>query len=90
MTSKWQPIEEAPKDGSEILAWRVDAGVMIVRWTALAHFLTDSEAEALATKANLSDEDMFAEDWFYADFCAGGRLDSDEIPTHWMPLPDAP
>jgi Protein of unknown function (DUF551) len=33
-------------------------------------------------------EDAEAQDWFYADFIAGGRMDS--APTHWMPIPDPP
>jgi hypothetical protein len=80
----WQPIETAPKDGTEILGYRSDAGIMIIRWTSPAEFLTDRELETL------DEEDALQEDWFYADFIAGGRLEYDEVPTHWAPLPDQP
>ncbi len=80
----WQPIETAPKDGSEILGYREDCGILLIRWTAPANFCTEKELEGL------DDESAFAEDWFYADFVAGGRLEREEVPTHWMPLPDEP
>lgn len=76
----WQPIETAPKDGTEILGWRGDAGVLIIRWTAPCEFLTDSELERLPEGSSET------YDWFYADFVAGGRLEGDEVPTLWMPI----
>jgi hypothetical protein len=30
----WQPIETAPTDGSEIVAWEPQGGAWIVRWSA--------------------------------------------------------
>lgn len=80
----WQPIETAPKNGTEILAWREDAGVLLVRWTAPMEFLTEAECE------NLLGDSAEEYDWFYADFVSGGRLEGDLTPTHWMPLPDPP
>ena len=82
--SDWRPIETAPKDGTEILGWRDDAGVLLIRYMAPVDFLIDSEMEGL-------DEDSANQsDWFYADFIAGGRLEGDEAPTHWIPLPNPP
>lgn len=80
----WQPIETAPKDGTEVLAWREDAGIFLARWTSPEEFCTSDELEAL------SEADAAQEDWFAADFVQGSRLDDGLVPTHWMPLPDPP
>lgn len=82
----WQPIETAPKDGTEILGWRKDCGILLVRWTNCESFMTDREME----ESGLDDEAIFASDWFCADFVSGGRLEGSEAPTHWMPLPAPP
>ena len=84
--SKWQKIETAPKDGSEILGWREDCDCMIVRYTALTEFLTDREME----NSDYDEDTLHDLCWFYADFVYGGRLEGDLIPTHWMPLPSPP
>ena len=81
---KWQPIETAPKDGTEILGWRKDYGVLIIRWTAPIEFCTEHECEVMG------EESAEAEDWFCADFVAGCRLEGSEVPTHWQPLPEPP
>jgi len=78
----WREISTAPKDGSEMLGYREDAGVMIIRWMCADDFLTEKELE------EWPEESAFKQDWFYADFVAGGRLEGDEEPTHWMPLPE--
>lgn len=79
----WQDISTAPKDGSEILGWRKDCGIILIRYTAPIDFCTDSECEALGDSAEQYD-------WFYADFICGGRLEGEEVPTHWQPLPAQP
>ena len=80
----WQPIETAPKDGTEILVWRYDIGsVLIARWDAPANFMTDRECEEIGPGAEQYD-------WLYVDFVAGGRMEGPEAPTHWMPLPEPP
>lgn len=81
---EWQLIDTAPMDGTEILAWRSDAGIMLVRYTCCADFVTEREAE------ELDEETLFANDWFYADFVSGDRLEGDLVPTHWMSLPQPP
>lgn len=78
----WQPIETAPKDGTEILGWREGCGVLLIRWTCPIDFLTDTECEKMGDSAEQLD-------WFYADFVAGDRLEGSQAPTHWMPLPAA-
>ena len=82
----WQPIETAPKDGTEILAWREGAGVLLVRWCSCCDFMSDRELE----ESGLDDETLSAQDWFFADFVEGGRLEGEETPTHWMPIPNGP
>jgi hypothetical protein len=81
---KWNPIETAPKDGSEILGYRKDCGILLIRYTAPIDFMTDTEME------NLDDFSAESYDWFCADFIGGERLDGDTCPTHWMPLPEPP
>jgi hypothetical protein len=83
----WQPIETAPKDGTEILGFRDDAGLMLVRYTSMTsmtEFMTEKELEPY------DEETIFQEDWFCADFLHGDRLEGDLAPTHWMPLPPPP
>ena len=82
--SGWQSIETAPLDGTEILGWRHDAGVMLMRWLAPVDFLIEREL------ALLDADDTHAEGWFYADFIEGGRLEGTEAPSHWQHLPDGP
>lgn len=82
----WQPIETAPKDGTEILGYRKDCGVLLIRWTAPVYFLSDRELEQ---EGRDYDSDNL-EDWFFADFICGGRLEGEETPTHWQPLPSSP
>lgn len=84
--SNWQPIETAPKDGTEILGFREDAGVFIVRWCNCYDFMTDAECD----ETEMNDDQLSEPDWFYADFIKGGRLDGDLAPTHWQPLPEPP
>tara|TARA_R100001086_G_C11826991_1_gene255597 strand:- start:66 stop:725 length:660 start_codon:yes stop_codon:yes gene_type:complete len=62
---------------------------MLVRWTALIEFLSDSEIEE-CSREGMSDEALDEPDWFFADFCLGGRLSPDCYPTHYMPLPAPP
>ena len=76
-------MDTAPKDGTEILIWREDCGILLARWDAPENFLSEVECEELGESAE-------EEDWFYADFIAGGRLDGCEYPQLWMPLPDEP
>jgi len=83
---QWQPIETAPKDGTEILGWRHDCDCLLIRWACAEEFLTESEID----QGDWSENDLFANDWFCADFIAGSRLEGSETPTHWMHLPGAP
>ena len=83
---KWQNIKTAPRDGTDILGWRKDAGVMLIRYTAPIDFLSEHEIE----KLDLNEDTAETYDWFYADIHGGGRLEGDENPTHWMKIPEEP
>ena len=85
--SKWISVEDTfPPKHTEILLFREDAGVMFGQYTYCGEWVTDQEAEEF----DLSEELLFEED-FWA-YCIDGieRLEGDEIPTHWQPLPDPP
>ena len=84
--SPWRPIAEAPKDGSEILGYRKDCGVVVMRWVCPDQFLSDREIQL----AGLCEEDAMKSDWYYADFIHGGNMSNDGLPTHFMPLPSPP
>lgn len=79
---KWLPIESAPKDGTEIMVYREDAGSMLAQWIAPCDFLQESHM------INFSDEDWEEADWFYASIDTGGRLEPP--PTLWQHKPKPP
>ncbi len=82
--SQWQPIETAPKDGTEVLCWREDCGSIIASFTSAdALPLSQSEID------ELDEESLFAKDWI-TQWPQALRLDGSEAPTHWQPLPAAP
>ena len=86
MNNEWKTIDTAPQDGTEILGYREDCGVLLIRWCALEDFFTDQELEC----TNFTDEEIQEQDWFFADFSQGDRLSSSGDATHWMPLPEPP
>jgi len=80
--SDWQPIETAPKDGSEFLAYGEDINgdgpkIGLSRWRSSK----EEHWEAVGDrKKELRERDTSA--WDY---------DADIVfPTHWMPLPAPP
>lgn len=81
----WRPIETAPKDGTEILAWRDDCGVVIVAWTCQSNLMTDDEIEKADLGDSADDCDWFSAYGFGCDWMSGT-----EAPTHWMPIPNGP
>lgn len=84
---EWMPIETAPKDGTEILIWREDCGVLMGRYCSANDLRSMSDKE----RDELNEESLFQEDWWGGDADGGGyRLEGAEVPTHWMPLPQPP
>ena len=78
----WQPIETAPKDGTELIlarGERVTVGAW-VEWKEEA-----PEYTAHGVYLGNFEQDSGA-DWFSWD----GGFSEDEPPTHWMPLPQPP
>ena len=82
--SQWRPIDSAPKDGTEFIAYRDDAGPFLLRWSCASEMMTESEIE----QSMLTEEEVHEPDWFFADFATGGRLNDGF--THWQPLPSPP
>lgn len=80
----WKPISSAPKDGTEILAWRSDCGQFIASYTSADSFpMTQDEIDAY------DEATLFAKDWF-TQWPDATRLDGSEAPTLWQPLPAEP
>ena len=80
----WQPIETAPKDRTEILAWREDCGQFIASYTSADSFpLTQDELD------RAEEEWLFSENWF-TQWPQALRLEGSEVPTHWKPLGPGP
>jgi len=71
----WRDIESAPETGETILAYRSDAGVFT------AHYVEDDAH--LSSPMNPPEGECY---WF----TTGGDDLTDDMPTHWMPLPPPP
>lgn len=80
----WLDIAGAPKDGTEILAWRHDCGQFIASYTSADAFpMTQDELDAY------DEATLFAKDWF-TQWPDAPRLDGSEAPTLWQPMPADP
>lgn len=75
----WQTMDTAPRDGTEVLGWHAECGVVLMRWAAPVDFMTEAEVA--------NEECPHEAGWFGADFVSGYRLSG---PTYWMPLPPSP
>ncbi len=76
----WQPIESAPKNATEILAYRADAGVFICRWECMGDIAPEKDIQE-----GKLDPDF--ECWWHDAY---GWLEDILTPTHWAALPEGP
>lgn len=77
---EWQPIETAPKDGTEVLVGRYVNGEWRLCQAGWHHFPgCDNPIQGY-------EPDVW---WWNCDADWGGITD-DEGPTHWMPLTEPP
>lgn len=96
LEAQWQPIESAPKDGTEIIGFSPEVGKpLLIRWIAPQDFMTTDECERYmdgVEEADADDAEAWLEnpDWACADFRSGDFLADDCQPTHWQPLPAPP
>ena len=75
----WQPIETAPKDGTQIDVWAKGYRIPDVKWGTPPHVCYGGYCDSCPTR----------ECWYDANGLALDE-DSGEEPTHWMPLPPPP
>ena len=79
----WQPIETAPKDGTDILGCVAGFCPIVISWVdEIQHW-------------SYFCEEMFNHDdlsrYFWKVYCEKSRSGQETFePTHWMPLPQAP
>jgi len=74
-TTNWRPIATAPKDGTIILVWRYGE-IQMVKWAK-------NNCNEWWSKPDGTHISRF-------DKYDSGEPMDEEIPTHWMPLPDPP
>lgn len=82
--TEWQPIETAPKDGTEIVLCRGDR-VSCGRWFDAVYpkepIIVDGEYYGMEETGEVIDAC-----WMSID----GGFSEEDPPTHWMPLPEPP
>jgi len=72
----WQPIETAPKDGTDIIVMYIDIDTQCVRTAFWLDYEYDPSQDGW---------------WTYDCSEVGGALMTRiYAPTHWMPLPEPP
>lgn len=80
---EWQPIETAPKDGTDIIVGMDIATV----WVVHVAFWRDYDLDMEDTGWTSDDEGW----WSYVrGSVSQEKLDGYRTPTHWIPLPNVP
>lgn len=77
----WQPIETAPKDGTEILVY--------VRGDSLFPTAAAYKSARYFDK-EYGDPDYMEEGWYWAFGYPSDFHEGTIEPTHWMPMPEPP
>lgn len=79
---EWQPIDTAPRDGTEINGYRPDQGVFTFRWAWMEEFVPkDGNGDPT------EDYDDAVCGWWHDRW---GWMEREETPTLWQPLPEPP
>ena len=70
--AQWQPIDTAPKDGTDVLLYlpKADPPVRVGRYVAKGVIRSDY--------------------WFFYTGAIRSSREWEIVPSHWMPLPEAP
>lgn len=87
----WQPIETAPKDGTEVLLY-TPSGVCIGEWEPLEQDSPDQPGHnpGWYGTGHTSDPVMWGRSAEFGFVGPGYLYEEQNQPTHWMPLPNAP
>ncbi len=75
VADRWQPIDTAPKDGTQILVFTKHGEIEQSKWCLPHSFTYEPVSDGLYRKVPPDPEDGF---W------------NSNTPTHWMPLPAPP
>lgn len=78
---EWQPIETAPKDGSQILIAAMDNFLTVGYWNE-REYIWSIPSDVETQKAGVRH--------FRKAFNSDGDILEIYFPTHWMPLPEPP
>lgn len=86
----WQPIDTAPKDGTTVFVWTGKAEFPS-RYEASWRLPNDREWEVNGSQwPDISEGTFGPEPGWFADEYMVCKLDGEDIPTHWKPLPAPP
>lgn len=85
----WQPIETAPKDGTDVLIWKDMGDTPVVH---IAWYRSKEEWEDSGKYCGFCETIEEWEGWwsYTENSVSQSKLDGHHAPTHWMPLPAAP
>jgi hypothetical protein len=75
---EWQPIDTAPKDGTEVLLM-VERRAGMTGCSLVGHYMQGGHC--------IEDHPPISAGWYFWNGC---MFDTAAKPTHWLPLPSAP